>query len=104
MFFFNHFDNKLINQRIGFKWPGIIFKVMFRLKFGMSALNVPLIKRYDTSHGQKIRDHVAFYFQIKWAVSIHRGRHVNLNKPRFQIRVYQNIKPQNLKTRVYVAN
>lgn len=70
----------------------------------MAPINVPLMQGHDPCHRKEIRNHVPFDLQIQGAVRIHRRRHVNLDQPGLEVRVYQDIEPQHFKTRINVLN
>ena len=76
---------------------------MFILHFG-GIIIVPFSQRHNPSHSKQVGNHLTLNLQIQLTISIHTGTHINLNQPRLQSRINQNIKAKHLKARINIPH
>lgn len=70
----------------------------------MRIVNIPLHVSGNPDQSEHIWDHVSFDFEVQRRVSVHWGWKINLNQPRLQGGVYEDVKPQDLKAIVDVRH
>jgi hypothetical protein len=66
----------------------------------VAAVEVAVGERREAGHGEEVGYHIAFDFEVEGGVGVHRGRMVDLEKPRFEGGVDHDVEAQHLEAAV----